>query len=401
MSTTPEEEAKDLKPIGDTIAKLKKLCPNVQEAAFEKIKKKYGVAIDDKQEKEILDDFFCRVFADRFLLRSKREVKNGFVLNSIWPNTEPNMKCPNERHFQFIEGLVEKMISGAKLEGVSTPYSNNVKTERIGQIDYVENDVLEAKFIAKKEDFMKRGIDTNELHFFHGTKDGNIESIMRDNFDLQKSVRFAHGKGIYFSEFPDVSLGYGEALLLCRALPGRIQTQPGRLDPSQFDSLRVHPVAAYNPQSQEPVKTKSYIHVIADPDQILPFCRIHFGESAMAPAKATVNPTFAQQPKLQVELRPRCPGCNKRWAMKGHTLCDDCQQMSNAIVQGILSPPQMSCINEDFGCDKAGNADRCDACRALNIDALGFFEDIGDVEFEVVALKCKAERVRKEKQNLN
>lgn len=63
---------------------------------------------------------------------------------------------------------------------------------------------------------------------FHGTKLVNINNVVGKNFDLSKLAsnsgdRGYYGAGIYFSEFPKVSIGYGDTgkLLLCKVLPGK------------------------------------------------------------------------------------------------------------------------------------------------------------------------------------
>jgi Poly(ADP-ribose) polymerase catalytic domain len=57
---------------------------------------------------------------------------------------------------------------------------------------------------------------------FHGTKGQNIDSILMNNFSLERQKVAVYGDGIYFSEFPSVGLSYG-TLILCRVLPGRVQ----------------------------------------------------------------------------------------------------------------------------------------------------------------------------------
>ena len=56
-----------------------------------------------------------------------------------------------------------------------------------------------------------QGIMCKECLVFHGTPHHkNVEC-----------ARFAHGYGIYFSKFPDISQLYGQHLLLCCFLVGR------------------------------------------------------------------------------------------------------------------------------------------------------------------------------------
>ncbi len=51
----------------------------------------------------------------------------------------------------------------------------------------------------------------------------NVWPIIRNNFNPSMSKRQAFGCGLYFSEFPSISFRYGEALILCRVLTGKVQ----------------------------------------------------------------------------------------------------------------------------------------------------------------------------------
>jgi len=115
----------------------------------------------------------------------------------------------------------------------------NIGRNTIKSIEYVENDSVLSSFMEKKAKFLADKIPHNERLVFHGTKEGNIDNILRENFRLDKCVRFAHGKGVYFSEFPDISLGYGAGLLLCRVMLGRTFTGQGL--PEGWDSKLVAP----------------------------------------------------------------------------------------------------------------------------------------------------------------
>ena len=65
------------------------------------------------------------------------------------------------------------------------------------------------------------GTNVKSLLLFHGTPQRNIDSIIRNNFDL--SIRAngrALGDGVYFSEQPEVSLGYGFPCEWCNIMHG-------------------------------------------------------------------------------------------------------------------------------------------------------------------------------------
>ena len=79
-------------------------------------------------------------------------------------------------------------------------------------------------FNEKKQVMQTRGLDDKPLLIFHGTPQENIEPILRDNFDLSKVANGRNfGNGVYFSEMPEVSLGYSKdqsSLILCLVLQG-------------------------------------------------------------------------------------------------------------------------------------------------------------------------------------
>ena len=92
----------------------------------------------------------------------------------------------------------------------------------IRKIKYFENETLAKHFNNSKRRLEAQGIMCKERLVFHRTPHHkNVEPIFQNGLLLSKCTRFAHGYGIYFSEFPDVSQLYGQHLLLCRVLVGR------------------------------------------------------------------------------------------------------------------------------------------------------------------------------------
>merc|ERR1719244_1344563 len=88
------------------------------------------------------------------------------------------------------------------------------------------------------------------------------------------------GRGIYFFEFPVVSLMYGSGLLLCKVLLGTCETFhprgeiPGDI-PDMFDSRVI-------------IKDgMGIVHVVKNPAQILPYCRIKLKSQSLVPAVPT------------------------------------------------------------------------------------------------------------------
>ena len=92
-------------------------------------------------------------------------------------------------------------------------------------VDVVQNPVLEANFRKKQEKFRNNGIPHQPVFGLHGTNSANIDSILKNNFDLSKRKGQAYGYGIYFSEQPEVSIGQGyvsgcKSVIMCQILDG-------------------------------------------------------------------------------------------------------------------------------------------------------------------------------------
>merc|ERR1719186_1122447 len=107
----------------------------------------------------------------------------------------------------------------------------------IRSIEYVENEQLRENFLAKQKKLKSAGVNCKERLVFHGTMLDNIDGIVRDNFQLGRLVRKLFGRGVYFSESPDISAGYGAGLLLCRVLLGEVwDDSTGRDIPPPYHS---------------------------------------------------------------------------------------------------------------------------------------------------------------------
>jgi len=95
-------------------------------------------------------------------------------------------------------------------------------TQSVKGFKIVWNKKLEEAFLAKQAEFKRRKIPSEEILAFHGTDQSNVDSILQSNLQFQQYRRahgLAHGPGNYFSEFPQVSFRYGQALILFRVLP--------------------------------------------------------------------------------------------------------------------------------------------------------------------------------------
>ena len=148
--------------------------------------------------------------------------------------------------------------------------------QAIQSIEYIENQVNGERYRRCKEVLMKKSdLCAKEILLFHGTNVQNIDSILNANFNIESSPvdrckAMVYGRGVYMSEFPGVSLMYGNGLLLCKVLLGSIETVSMADICSKAQSM----VETFD--TREVVKDGvTVMHVIKNSDQILPYCVIN------------------------------------------------------------------------------------------------------------------------------
>ena len=106
-----------------------------------------------------------------------------------------------------------------------------------------------------------------------------MDNILQNNFDMKYAKRQAHGQGHYFSEFPDVSLGYGPGLIFCQLLSGKEYNGTGLSWPG-FNSKVMPKNLIWLINLSKVVQPAagtghSQMVIIEDSDQILPICVIN------------------------------------------------------------------------------------------------------------------------------
>ena len=184
-----------------------------------------------------------------------------FEKYSILPKREIDRGDSLDIHYRFAESQFLRLMS------------KTGKHFKITSVDYYVNPGLIKKFKAKEEELIakygKKKV-SQRVPAFHGTMPDNVEAIMKENFCMDKIKRCLYGDGIYFSEFPEISIGYGAGLLLCEVLPGKslVCNKPfsGPLKEG-YDSHTVRPTDAQG---------RGEMIVINNPDQILPCYVINF-----------------------------------------------------------------------------------------------------------------------------
>jgi len=196
-----------------------------------------------RAEKEV--DIFTKIL-------TQPDIEEGPVRKfKMFPRNDLDFTDPLQILYLAAEATFLRMVD-------KSGQGRTIGRKTIKSIEYVENESIRASFMEKKSKFLADKISHNERLVFHGTAEANIESILKENFRLDKCHRFAHGKGVYFSEFPDISLGYGAGLLLCRVMLGRTYTGHGL--PPGWDSKLVSP----------DTEGKGQMVVIPNTKQILP-----------------------------------------------------------------------------------------------------------------------------------
>ena len=184
----------------------------------------------------------------------------------IKPQRQVNNNDPLQTHFSFVESRFLRMMNRRK-SGVS---------REIAEIEFYINPDLERSFQIKLSEFKAKypgKAEADPIYGFHGTKtDRVVETIMNENFNLSKQGKF--GAGVYFSEQPHYTFGYGgeNHLILAKILPGKIY----ECTYSGMGSAKCEPgYDSHGGIKQKAEGTFDEI-VIFDTDQILPMYVIHF-----------------------------------------------------------------------------------------------------------------------------
>jgi len=178
-----------------------------------------------------------------------------FQTINMWPKRSFDENDELDKEFRLAEGQFLRL---------NALTNQNYK---IQSIELVHNKNLEAKFEAKKEELKKQGIEECLL-LFHGTAQKNIQPILERNFDISIIANGRiYGNGVYFSECPEVSMGYSDdqkSLVLCKVLTGNNSTVVK--DPN-------NPNTGFKRKRDD---ERFWAIVVPDVDQILPKYVINF-----------------------------------------------------------------------------------------------------------------------------
>ena len=150
----------------------------------------------------------------------------------FYPDKYHNLDEAKVSHFYTASSQFYKMVLLAPPLGITAKQIHN-PAQAIQSIEYIENEVNTEHYQQCRDLFIKKSEECGnenigkEILLFHGTNVQNIDSIFNTNFDIESSPvdrrkAMVYGRGVYMSQFPGVSLNYGNGLLLCRVLPGAI-----------------------------------------------------------------------------------------------------------------------------------------------------------------------------------
>ena len=170
---------------------------------------------------------------------------------------------PLEIHYRIAESQFLRLLQRSGLR------------RRISSIDFFTNPKLEDKFNAKQKALKSKNDPSDYIFAFHGTKEENVAKIMKDNFRMDLIAKNTgnpgqYGIGIYFSEVPEVCFHYGEALILCKILPGKCYDVTK--DDETKDDVKGKPLKQdFDSHGAHKCQDGYYkIVVVANEDQILP-----------------------------------------------------------------------------------------------------------------------------------
>ena len=123
--------------------------------------------------------------------------------------------------------MLEHVLLQSKKEEVQKHFTRMLpkgSQRSIKSIEFVNNPTLQKTFEDKKIKFETNNIPNDEIFAYHGTQPTNVDSICQNNLNIIR--RTAHGHGYYFTDHPEISLAYGQGLIMFKLLAGNIYTGP-------------------------------------------------------------------------------------------------------------------------------------------------------------------------------
>ena len=135
-----------------------------------------------------------------------------------------DFESPGIYHYYVATSQYYKMLLQPPQEFFSKPIQN--KANSVQSIEHISNPKTLENYNAKKKTFKEAGKvneekKVREMLLFHGTDAANIDSILKDGFNVNfnpkhKSKMQLYGKGIYMAEHPEMAFNYGNIILICK-----------------------------------------------------------------------------------------------------------------------------------------------------------------------------------------
>ena len=109
--------------------------------------------------------------------------------------------------------IVQKAVSLYRGDCSKRPSYNRQKLGYIETVEIVVNPEVSRIYELKKIEYQNSGVKFEEVFAYHGTQLKNVESIKETNLDPERTGAAhgaAHGRGCYFSEYPEFSHLYAQ-----------------------------------------------------------------------------------------------------------------------------------------------------------------------------------------------
>ena len=135
-----------------------------------------------------------------------------------------DFESPGINHYYVATSQYYKML----LQSLQTPFPKTIenKANSVQSVEHICNPKTLENYNAKKQAFKEAGKvniekKVQEILLFHGTDAANIDSILKEGFNVDfnpkhKSKMQRYGRGIYVAEHPEMAFMYGNIILLCK-----------------------------------------------------------------------------------------------------------------------------------------------------------------------------------------
>lgn len=170
---------------------------------------------DDSSDNEYINNIAEYVTTNELhgtAYHSQQMINNKYI-----PRTKENSQFLNQclsdsNIFNEIDPTIIKrklLTEGCGVySSIKKMFSNKFKVMEIFQI---ENPYLLIQYGLKKIEYLNKYGAVQEKLLFHGTKENNVESIVKENFDWRKTKQWhKYGLGVYFTQKPSIASRFSD-----------------------------------------------------------------------------------------------------------------------------------------------------------------------------------------------